>query len=399
MEQSKNSVIFSARGDSFFSAGDDHFAEMQRRLTDPKERAALRASMRADLDKQHPTIAEDLGIDAALAAKFLDLLADQQIANQARFFEQHQSGAKREPGALMTNMVAGESRDKDQIRQLIGEEAFDRYLRYDETSMERQQVTQFSARLDAADRLSADQRQKLMALTRERMYKRFEMRPPGSLDSPIGRRLLTMSAEERDAFMLKQNIELNEESVRELHQEKQSMVEQARVFLTPKQLESYSKWYDDRIETSRKYVEKMRVSAGMSPTFDDLRPPVPRDEPARFEGRVRLQMHVKVDSNEPVTIDVTTENGKAPEPFEIAPGLWAEPTPVLYANGNGNVMVKYYEDRRGKRQPLRGMQGIGIVASRYQSTLPLGSGGGGGGIVSGSKPFGVFTDARLTVAP
>jgi hypothetical protein len=400
-DQSANAVLFSAGGDSVFSTGGDrHFLDMQRKLADPRERAALRARMRADLELQHPDIAEELGINAGLAAKLLDLLADQYIAGQDRFFNrrpaQMQAG---DAHASMNDMAAAESRDKDQIRQLIGENAFERYLRYDSSSMERQQVTLFTKRLAAADRLSADQKHKLMALTRDLQLRHYETRPRGFLGSPDLGRMLSMSAEERQAVMLRQNIELNEEAVRDMHQEKQSMVERARAFLTPKQLEGYSQWYDDRIANARNSVEKMRVSAGMNATFDEHRPPAPTNAPLRFDGRVRLQVHVQVDGNEPVTVDVTTENGKAPEAFQVAPDLWAEATPVLYADGTGNVMLRYYEERHGTRQPLRGMHGIGI-SNRYPgSNVPLGSGGGSGSTTSGSKSHAVFMDARLTVAP
>jgi hypothetical protein len=262
------------------------------------------------------------------------------------------------------------------------------------------EVARFNERLAPADKLTLDQKNKMMAVVREHQQKLYgrpgrylqDSGPMGNLSS-----YLRMTEQERQAAMLKRNIELNEDNVRRQREEKVVLMDEMRPILNARQLQGFSQWQDDRIAAARTSVQKMRASAGMNPEFDENQPSKKFDEPERFDGKVRLQVSFRVDDREPVVMDVTTDNGKAAPEFEIAPKLWAEATPVLYANGDGHVSLKYYEERNGVHQPLPGGGGIGT--SNRDASIPLGRGGGGGGPVSGSKAYSVMTEARLTPAP
>jgi hypothetical protein len=396
-----NGIVFGTNGDSRWS-------DMQRRMADPEERKKLRAQARDGLPAQYPDLADVLHIDAEAEGKLLDLLADEQMARQEQMFAPAPNGAhpsapnaRSRPGfPMLDDMARLETESKERIRKLLGEEAFEQYLQYDTTRMERMEVARFNERLAPADKLAMDQKDNMMAVVREhqqRLYSRPgwhipDFGPMGNLNS-----YLRMSEQERQAVMLKRNIELNEDNVRRQREEKAVLLEQVRPILNARQLQGFSQWQDDRIAMARNSVRKMRASAGMNPEFDENLPSKTFDAPERFEGKVRLRVAFTVDGNPPVVMDVTTDNGKAAPQFEIAPKLWAEATPVLYASGDGNVALKYYEERNGTHQPLRGGGGIGT--SNRDASIPLGRGGGGGGPVSGSKAYSVMTEARLTPAP
>jgi hypothetical protein len=399
VQNGTNGLVFSTNGDARWS-------EMQKRLADPEERKQMRAEAREHLPGQYPDLAEVLHIDAETAGKLFDLFADEQMRRNDQMFAPRPNGVQ--PNAslprgfpMLDDMAKLETETKEAIRKLIGDDAFERYLQYDATRMERMEVGRFNERLDPADELSMDQKYKMMAVVRERnqqMYGRplWHLQGRGAFGGDLNT-YLRMTEQERQAVMLKRNIEMNEDAVRRQHEEKVVLMEQMRPILNAKQLEAFSQWQDDRIASTRNYVQKMRASAGMNPEFDENVPSAKPEEPERFEGKVRLQMAFIVDGKEPVLFDLTTDNGKAAAAVEVAPKLWAEATPVLYASGDGNVMIQYYEERGGVRQRLRGPQGIGT--SNQQSSLPLGRGGGGGGPVGGSRAYSVMTEARLSPAP
>jgi hypothetical protein len=397
-EKGTNGIVFSTKGDARWS-------DMQQRLANPEERRKMRAEIREHMPAQYPDLAEALRIDAETEGKLFDLLADAQVARQEQMFASRTADAQPHAEvsrgfAMLDDIARQETASKQAIRKLIGDEAFERYLQYDTTRMERMEVARFDERLDAADKLTVDQKYKMMALVRERnqqMYARplWSVRARESLSDM--NTYLRMSEQERQAVMLKRNIELNEDAVRRLHEEKAVLMEHVRPILNAKQIDAFSEWQDDRIATARNHVQKMRASAGMNPEFDENLPSSRPEEPARFEGKVRLQMAFTLDGKAPVLLDLTTDNGKTQPAVEIAPKLWAEATPVLYASGDGNVMIQYYEERGGVRQRLPGPQGIGT--SSEQSSRPIGRGGGGGGLVSGSRAYNVMTEARLSPAP
>src|SRR5262245_1342511 len=60
--------VFSANGEQ-----SQHFQDMQRRLSDPKERAKMVAETRVQLAGQYPDFIAELGTDQARADKFFDL--------------------------------------------------------------------------------------------------------------------------------------------------------------------------------------------------------------------------------------------------------------------------------------------------------------------------------------
>jgi hypothetical protein len=398
-EQSNSVIIGSAEraplvtnGVAFSTQGDPHWQDMQRRLADPRERAKMRAESRARQPGQFPDLTEVVRIDQALADKLFDLMADQEIANQEEMFNRNPG----DPFRPMSDYSDRANTTKDKIRALLGDAAFDRYIQYDATRMERVQIAQFDQGLGAPDKLSLSQKDKMIVLVQDRMSRMVLAARNGMVWRRMDmQKMMRQSPQDRELENLKVNIAANEESVRAMRVEKTEMLGQARSFMTPVQLAAYGKFYDGRIEQLRSRVQDMRVRAGMSPDFDDQSPPQQYQEPERYLGKVRMHLLVTLDEGEAQEIELVTDNGKAPPAFSIGPMLWAEAVPVLYADRGGSVSLKYFEERGGKRIPVRG----GSVVNTVPESVARFAGGGMMGMqIDGSKMHSVQLEAQLSPA-
>jgi len=352
----------------------------------------MRAESRARQPGQFPDLTEVVRIDQALADKLFDLMADQEIANQEEMFNRNPG----DPFRPMSDYFDRANTTKDKIRALLGDAAFDRYIQYDATRMERVQIAQFDQGLGAPDKLSLSQKDKMIVLVQDRMSRMVLAARNGMVWRRVDmQKMMRQSPQDRELENLKVNIAANEESVRAMRVEKTEMLGQARSFMTPVQLAAYGKFYDGRIEQLRSRVQDMRVRAGMSPDFDDQSPPQQYQEPERYLGKVRMHLLVTLDQGEAQEIELVTDNGKAPPAFSIGPMLWAEAVPVLYADRGGSVSLKYFEERGGKRIPVRG----GSVVNTVPESVARFAGGGMMGMqIDGSKMHSVQLEAQLSPA-
>jgi len=108
-----------------------------------------------------------------------------------------------------------------------------------------------------------------------------------------------------------------------------------------------------------------------------------------------MHLLVTLDEGEAQEIELVTDNGKAPPAFSIGPMLWAEAVPVLYADRGGSVSLKYFEERGGKRIPVRG----GPVVNTVPESVARFAGSGMMGMqIDGSKMHSVQLEAQLSPA-
>jgi hypothetical protein len=369
-------------------------AEMRLRLSDPVRREQLRAETREQVRSVHPELAQVLGLDAALESKLIDVLSDQQMAHLEQLYSERPespatySARSRDPLEVVRQVADQETRNKQQIRDVLGEERFERYLSYTDTLRERSAVDYFNAHLNEKDRLTADQKERLMKLLRAQQ------------DADMARRLaesgsripLAKSAISPEA-MQKLNVVSNEDNFRQMQEEGHALLRELPAILTPNQLEAYARMEAEKLSRQKKYVQQLRVNAGMSSEFDDTRP---RELPAKRNpvvGRVRLEIRLTADAGAPVTADLFTENGKTATVFQGPAGLWVEATPTLYEDGWAQVDLTYYEERRGQRYRVGG--GMSGMQTRRPDGLPS-YGGGGGTLSGGSKTYTMSTMMKVS---
>jgi hypothetical protein len=149
----------------------------------------------------------------------------------------------------------------------------------------------------------------------------------------------------------------------------------------------------EKLASQKKYVQQIRVSAGMSPEFDDTRPREPPAKRIPVVGRVRLEIRLTANVSPPVTAALVTENGKTATAFQGPEGLWVEATPTLYEDGWAQVDFTYYEERRGQRYRVGG--GTSGMLTRRPDGLPS-YGGGGGTLTGGSNTYAISTMMKVS---
>jgi hypothetical protein len=148
-------------------------AEMRRKLSDPVRREQLRAETREQVRSMHPELAQVLGLHAELESKLIDVLSDQQMAHLERFYSERPespapySATSPDPMEEVRQLADQETRSKQQIRDVLGEERFERYLSYTDTLRERCAMDYFNAHLNEEDRLTADQKELLLSDRKE----------------------------------------------------------------------------------------------------------------------------------------------------------------------------------------------------------------------------------------
>lgn len=395
MEPTPNGIFLTAD-----PASSPQGTEMRKRLSDPQLREGLRAETREQVRSSNPDIAQVLELDETLARDLIEMLTDQQMAH-LEYFWSETSG----PGAFrsapdgdrmfFTEQANTESRNKRELEALLGEDRFDRYIAYATTLVQRLQVVHFEKRLELRDKLRADQKDRLMALLRARQEQSFNWARMGSAD--LMPPFLSALAEERTKALQKRTIAMSERTYREMQEETRLLLEQLPEVLTPRQLEAYTQMEADKLSSQRRHIERMRVSAGMSPELD----PAPSGELRAAQrtlapGKVRLEVSFRANDGEPVAANLLADNGKPAAPFEGTAGLWVEATPALFDDGEAHVLFKFYEERNGKRRALAGALGVGVPKRASSYSVQLGPGGGAGTIVSGSKAYAIMVAARIT---
>jgi len=371
-------------------SGQDHSqqaAEMQKRLADPQLREQLRAEQRDLVHATHPDLEQVL--DPRTASELIELLTDQHMAqlDRTRVDEMQATNSVAIKDRAARN-AQEDTRRIEEIRNLLGEHGFERYRDYQDTLGERLEVALFEERLEQGDELTSDQKDRLMALLRQRSQEQTRWRMFENRDLLLPPPFL---AADREALR-KRNIAPNEKSFWRMQEESRLFVSRLPEVLTQRQIEVFAQVETEKIDGQRRHVEQMRVDAGLS---REISPPARTDEdPGRqtMRGQVRLEVSVKVDGGGPVMLCLLTENGKAVS-FEGPESLSVEVTPTLCGDGWAHVEFHFYEQRDGRRRAVRGSMAMGLQAGRQRS-VPLGATRARTSI-SGSKAYAIELDAKV----
>lgn len=366
--------------------------EMRRRLKDPEQRKLLRAEQREQVRKQNPELAEVLRIDPEREAALIELLTDDQMQHLERFYAVR-SGNTHSVFEHGQAQADAETRRLAKLRELLGADLFERYQDYQSTVMQRRHALLFDARLDSYNKLTSDQKERLIVLLQDHFEKEMQQ-PRIRLQDAVSP--FSADREARAEAMRKQAIEMYDETFRDMQQASRLLLERLPEVLTPQQLDIFAQMEAEKIASQRKYVEQMRIRVGMSPEVPEQ--PAEVRPPARtpVAGHVKLEVSLTVNRSEPVNVILATENGKA-VPFEAPEGLWVEATPTLFDDGWLNVDFKFYEGPPGRGRAIAGHHGMGTRTT--PDTMGLATAGGGSSVIVGSKGYAVSMQANAVPIP
>lgn len=368
--------------------------EMQARLADPEQRKAMRAEQRASLDQTYPDIDDALNLDSATHEALMDLLADQYVESLDAMFRDHRPEAVFSPNRLLE----GENRKLDQLRAVLGDEGLARYQEYTTTVFERRQVREIDAYLGANEKLSSEQKARLVKLFKEK--NQTGLPPPGpSRMSNLLRSLDPSSPtfqEELQRESQLATIEANLQMLRLMETANRWIAEQAAGFLSPAQNAALAKASKANMARQLKWIEQARTKAGLDPAIpargsDESAPP---RKPAT--GEVTLDLTVRVNGGEPVHVTHTGPNGETLK-FKASEDLLAEVEWTLYDDNWIDVRLTYFEEGSNGLRRLQGGSGFGTMSNVSGGTSPgddaIGARGSSSTIVTGRKAYSVELSA------
>lgn len=375
-----------------FDAQSPSMEEIRARLADPEQREAMRAEQRASFERSNPDAREELKLDATTHEALVDLLADQYVESLDAMFGER----RRDTMPSMQDMARAENRKLDQLREVLGDEGLERYQEYVATGYERSQVRDMDALLGAADKLSPEQKPRLVQLFREK--NRMGIPPP----APSRMSTLFRSADPESPGFREQlqresqlaTIESNQQVLRLRETSNRWMTGRASGFLTAAQRAALAESLDADMARQRKWIEKARADAGLDraiPEGQDEAGAPPRRPVA---GEVTLDLLVRVDGGEPVHVTHTGPNGE-PLKFKATEGLFAEAEWTLFDDDWIDVRLNFFEEGPNGLRRLQGGSGFGTMgrASGNVMSGDFGAHGSSSTIVMGRKAYSVELSA------
>jgi hypothetical protein len=381
----ENQVVLARFGDASQS-----MQQMRARLADPEQRGAVRAEQRTNLQQLYPDVAEALRLDAATHEALLNLLTDQQM----EMLDQVHDEGQREALHSMQAQVDAQNRKLDELRGVLGEEGLERYQQFVGTVSERRQVRDVDARLDAADKLSPEQKDRLIDLFKEKNRKDLPPPlPPERMPSFLNSRDPGSPTFREDLQRASQlaTIEANEEILRLEDASNRWMAERAAEFLTPAQASAVAEVNETQTETHRQWIEQARAKAGLDGAIPErseertpLRKPVSRE--------VALEMTISVNGAEPVRVTHTGSN-REPLSIQASDELSVEADWTLFDDDWLDVKLTFYEQGPTGRRRLDSAGGFGMLTKTPDGVASR-SGGGTNMAVAGRKAYSV----EMTVA-
>ena len=389
--------IHNGENQLFFRTGDaaQHaMQEIRERLKDPERRAVLRTEHKSMLERLHPDMEQELGIDSATKDKVLELLADEQLMRLESSFWMEQDHA-----AAIQKQADAETQSLASLRALLGQDGLEKLQLYLSTTWEREQVKRFDALLLATEKLQPEQKSKLAQLFSERNHHAREhgvrshmSRPPsfGSMD-----RLPSPEETQRHSQLL--TIEGNETALRRAKEENPILEKRAAEFLSPAQVAALARMNEEEATRLQAWIEQARLQAGLSPQIPERAQQslVPRPTPRKpFAGETLFEFNVTVNRSAPVTMTHTGPNA-TPIMFEAGDGLWIEVTPTLFEDHWLDVHLDFYEQVGSENRRLDNGSSFGTL-----TRLPDGTSNRGGmstNVVTGSKGYAVKTQVNVQV--
>lgn len=369
------------------------FREQSERFSDPEKRAAFRDEQRAQIAESHQAVGELLQLDAATESKLLDLLADAQTNDLEQFYTGAASRSAQggNPFESLKNRADRETAKVQALRDLLGQEKLERYQAFATLVSDYGQVERLNARLDAAHKLTIDQKQRLAQTWHEHSRSEInETRFPGRMRNPFGMSVGggMPSHEELQRHSQLMTITGNEKSWRRMPEANERLRQRAAEFLTPPQLAALAQMNKEKADNLQKWIEGARARAGLSAEIPEQPETTEPPAPTPIAGNVKLAVKLIVNG-EPTHYTDTVGNGEAVT-FRSAEGLFVEVQPTVYDDDGFDVRVLYYEpdSRGGRRQIGQGGQ-MGIVTRDNQP------GGTGGTVIVGNKGYAIELTTKV----
>ena len=371
--------------------------EMRARLADPEQRKAMRTEHRASLEQTYPDIEEVLNLDSTTHEALMELLTDQYLKSLDAMFGDHR------PEAFFGthHLLEAENRKLDQLREILGDDGLQRYQEYTTTVHERRQVREVDAYLGAADKLSPEQKARLIKLFQEKNRMGIPSPTPLRMSDLLRSRDPRSPTFQEDLQRESQlaTIEGNQQMLRLKETSDRWMAERASEFLRPAQNAALAKANESDMARQRKWIEQARTKAGLDPAIpargsDES---TPSRKPAT--GEVTLDLMVRVNGGEPVHVTHTGPNGE-PLKFKASEDLLAEVEWTLFDDNWVDVRLTYSEEGPNGLRRLQGGSGFGTMASVADGTSPgdnaIGARGSSSTIVTGRKAYSVELSASAT---
>jgi hypothetical protein len=379
----------------FVQPGSQSMEEMRARLADPEQRKVMRAEHRASLEHSYADAEEELKIDAATREALIELLTDQYLKSMDAMF----GDTRREAFPSTRELAEAENKKLDQLREVLGEDGLERYQEYTTTMYERSQVREVDAHLAAADKLSPEQKTRLVKLFKERNAEALP--PPGSsrMSNLLRSRDPGSPTFQQDMQRESQlaTIEANEQMLRLRETSNRIMTERASGFLKPAQGAALAKVNEAEMAKQRKWIEQSRVKAGLHPSISvrqHQESPPPRKAAS---GEVWLDLIVRVNGGEPVHVTHTGANGETLK-FQASDDLFAEAEWTLYEDNWIDVRLTFFEEGPNGLRRLPGGSGFGTMGSFSSDTAPGDNARSSSStIVTGRKAYSVELSANAAV--
>ena len=398
-ENMKSAEVESSGADSGivfvpFGEHSQSMEEMRARLAVPEQREAMRTEHRASLHQTYPDIEEVLNLDSTTHEALIELLTDQHMESLDAMFGDHR------PEAFfgMHRLAEAENKKLDQLREVLGDDGLERYQEYTRTVHERRQVREVDAYLGATDKLSPEQKARLVKLFQEKNRMGIPPPTPSRMSDLLRSRDPRSPTFQEDMQRESQlaTIEGNQQMLRLRETSNRWMAERASEFLRPAQNAALAKANESDMARQRKWIEQARTRAGLDPAIpargsDESTPP---RKPA--SGEVTLDLMVRVNGGEPVHVTHTGPNGE-PLKFKASEDLLAEVEWTLFDDNWVDVRLTYSEEGPNGLRRLQGGSGFGTMASVSGSTSPgdngIGARGSSSTIVTGRKAYSVELSA------
>ena len=239
--------------------------EMRARLAVPEKRKAMRTEHRASLQQTYPDIEVVLNLDSTTHEALMELLTDQHMESLDAMFGDHRP----EVFFGMHRLPEAENKKLDQLREVLGDDGLERYQEYTTTVHERRQVREVDAYLGATDKLSPEQKARLVKLFQERNRMGIPPPTPSRMSDLLRSRDPRSPTFQEDMQRESQlaTIEGNQQMLRLRETSNRWMAERASGFLRPAQNAALAKANESDMARQRKWIEQARTKAGLDPAI------------------------------------------------------------------------------------------------------------------------------------
>jgi len=379
-----------------FEDGAQTFREEAERFRDPQYREAVRAQQREQILESHQGIGELLQLDAETQSKLIELLADQQTANQERFYTGATARTSRSYASDLIRTRAEHETEKVQaLRDLLGQEKLERYQAFAVRVNEYRQVAQFDARLDADHKLGREQKTRLAELYHEQTKAEIDRhRSSMRLHIPFpGTPMQQPRGELRDSRLT--TITTNEERWRRMPKDDERFRRRAAQFLTPTQIGVLAQIQAEKSDELQRWIEDARAHAGLSREIPERAEAPGPQLPPTVDGKVKVAVKLSIDGGDATHFTQTTRNGKSVT-FRCREGLFVEVRPTVYVDDTFDVTVLYYEEGSNGGRRLVGESGqMGAITRTSSGAAGGGGSGSSGSVITGNRGYAVQLSTQI----